>query len=161
MDIYARPLTRDAFAPFGDVLEITDTPDKLINGGRCQRFHNQATPDCLDHETGISLFNSKACSLPYEVTLLERHPLGSQAFIPMTPAGFLIIVAEDRSGIPATPCAFLSAPYQSINFHRNIWHGTLMPLATPGIFAVIDYIGTQPNLEEHIFDTPYRIIVPD
>lgn len=158
IDILAQPLSRDVFAPFGDVLEATGTPDTVINAGRCGRFHDLAKVDCLEHRMGISIFDSETCTLPYSLHLMERHPLGSQAFIPMTPAGFLVIVAEDAEGTPSQPQAFLSTPYQSINIHRNVWHSPLVPLAAPGIFAVVDYVGTEPNLEEYTFPQPYRVV---
>ena len=70
---------------------------------------------------------------------------------------FLITVARDNAGAPDQPRAFLSRPGQAINFHRNIWHGVLTPLHAPGLFAVIDRIGKDSNLEEYTFDTPYSI----
>jgi ureidoglycolate lyase len=90
--------------------------------------------------------------------MMERHPLGSQAFIPMTYSAFLIIVAQDSNNTPADPIAFLSEPGQAINFHRNIWHGVLTPLQGPGLFAVIDRIGPEENLEEVFFETPYWVV---
>lgn len=161
IDILAQPLTRDAFAPFGDVLETTDTPDKLINGGRCKRFHDQANIDCADHEVGMSIFDSKVCTLPYTLDLMERHPLGSQAFIPMNAGIFLVIVAEDAGGVPVNLRAFYTTPFQSINIHRNIWHGPLAPLTPLAKYIVVDYVGTKPNLEEYSFDSPYRMIAPE
>ena len=91
--------------------------------------------------------------------MMERHPEGSQAFIPMSMNRFLIIVAPDKNNRPGRPLAFLSDPGQAINFHRNIWHGVLTPLETPGLFAVVDRIGSGENLEEIFFDIPY-IVVP-
>ncbi|MEM1130755.1 MAG: ureidoglycolate lyase, partial [Pseudomonadota bacterium] len=91
---------------------------------------------------------------------VERHPDGSQAFLPMSQAGFLITVAPDAPNGPGRPRAFLSAPGQGINFRRGIWHGVLTPLAEPGLFAVIDRIGDTPNLQEHWFDHPYRVYDP-
>ena len=161
MDILATPLIRAAFAPFGDVLETTEIPDKIINDGRCKRFHDQANIDCADHKIGMSIFDSEVCALPYRLDLMERHPLGSQAFIPMNAGVFLVIVAEDSGGVPAKPQAFYTAPFQGINFHRNIWHGPLAPLSPKAIYMVVDYVGTEPNLEEYTFETPYRIITSD
>ena len=62
-------------------------------------------------------------------------------------------------GSPGRPLAFLSDPGQAINFHRNIWHGVLTPLEDPGLFVVVDRIGSGENLEEIFFDIPY-IVVP-
>jgi hypothetical protein len=82
-EITIAPLTAEAFAPFGEVLEATGTPDKIINQGLCGRFHDVATLDIMDGRPGISLFKSEARSLPYQIDMVERHPLGSQAFLPM------------------------------------------------------------------------------
>ena len=155
--IKAVPLTADGFAPFGDVLDCSGAPDKMINAGLCGRFHDRAKIDVSDGHTGISIFNAVPRSLPYELTLLERHPEGSQAFIPMTSHGFLIITAEDDNGRPGRIHAFLSAPGQAINFHRGTWHGVLTPLHEPGLFAVVDRIGDGANLEEVVLDTPVLI----
>jgi ureidoglycolate lyase len=154
-----QPLRHDAFAPFGDVLEIGDTPDMVINQGLCGRFHDLAKIDIVGDgaRTGISLFNAQSRALPYTLDMMERHPLGSQAFIPMNAHPFLTIVAPDVNGKPGTPIAFKTKRGQGVNYHRNIWHGVLAPLSEPGLFAVIDRIGNGNNLEEHWFETPYLI----
>jgi len=155
--IRTEPLTAAGFAPFGDVIALRDTPDKIINQGKCGRHHDLAQLDFDGGRAGISLFNAEPRALPYTLDMVERHPLGAQSFLPLHPAPFLVIVAEDARGQPAAPRAFVTAPYQGINFHRNTWHGVLTPLAAPGLFAVIDRIGDGENLQEHWFDTPWRI----
>ncbi len=156
--ITASALTQDAFAPFGDVLDVTGAPDKLINQGLCGRFHDRARLDFgPDGRAGISLFDAEPRALPYLLAMVERHPDGSQAFIPMHEQAFLVIVAQDSGGMPGQPLAFVTNGAQAINVHRNIWHGVLTPLSHPGRFAVIDRIGTSPNLEEHWFETPWEV----
>ena len=151
--VQTEPLTAAAFAPFGDVLDATG-PFKLINQGQCRRHHNRARLDFTTAQPGISIFQAEARTFPYKLTLIERHPMGSQAFIPMTQHPFLITVATD----PRTkPRAFLTNGMQGINLHRNIWHGVLTPLTAPGLFAVIDRIADDPNLEEHHYPTPWII----
>lgn len=157
--IVPQPLTADAFAAFGDVLDCAGAPDVMINQGMCGRFHDRATLDFADGRAAISLFNATPRAFPYTLDMMERHPLGSQAFIPMSEHPFLVIAAENNGNAPATPRAFLTAPGQAINFHRNIWHGVLTPLHAPGLFAVIDRIGDGNNLQEHWFDEPY-IVAP-
>ena len=156
--LVARPLTSEAFAPFGDVLEARGDPDRIINRGRCGRFHDRA---CLDFGTdgraGISVFLGDTVAWPMEIALVERHPEGSQAFVSMSGHPFLVVVAPDESGAPGTPCAFIAAPGQGVNFHRGTWHGVLTPLHEPGLFAVVDRIGNGPNLEEHWFEAPYLV----
>ncbi len=152
------PLTGEAFAPFGDVLDASGTPDKIINQGLCGRFHDRAEMDFgPGGRAGLSIFKAVPRALPYRFDLLERHPDGSQAFIPMSLDAFLVIVAPDQAGKPGLPRAFLSAPGQGVNLHRGIWHGVLTPLSEPGLFAVIDRIGTTANIEECRVETPYVV----
>lgn len=153
------PLTAEAFAPFGDVLDATGT-FRLINAGLCQRHHDRArldfAPEVSDqNRAGISVFKAEARALPYVFDLIERHPEGSQAFIPMTADPFLVIVA---TGPDAAPQAFLTNGAQGINLHRGTWHGVLTPLAAPGLFAVVDRIGPSPNLEEFRYPEPWTVI---
>jgi ureidoglycolate lyase len=155
--IQAEPLTAHAFAPYGDVLEASGTPDKMINQGLCGRFHDRATLDFGDARAGISIFHAQVRSFPYTLDLVERHPEGSQAFLPMTEHPFLVIVTTAPD---ATPRAFITNGAQGINLHRGIWHGVLTPLHTPGLFAVVDSIGTTPNLEEHPFELPWIVTNP-
>ncbi|SDI94880.1 ureidoglycolate lyase [Alloyangia pacifica] len=155
--IDAAPLTAGAFAPYGEVLEAEGAPDRIINQGLCGRFHDLATLDVLDGRAGISLFKAEPRSLPLRLEMVERHPQGSQAFVPMSHDPFLVVVAPDEGGRPGTPRAFLTRAGQGINFHRGTWHGVLTPLYAPGLFAVIDRIGAGPNLEEHWFEEPYLV----
>jgi len=153
----AAPLTAQGFQPFGDVIDTQRTPDKIINQGMCDRYTDLAQLDFSDGRPGISLFDAKARHLPYTVDLLERHPDGSQAFIPITQTRFLVIVAPDAGGVPGAAQAFLTAPGQGVNLHRGVWHGVLAPFEAPVLFAVIDRIGTGPNLQEHPLQTPYIV----
>ncbi|MGR3526335.1 MAG: ureidoglycolate lyase [Paracoccaceae bacterium] len=156
--ITARPLTAQDFAPYGDVLEAEGQADKMINQGFCGRWHDRAQLDFgLEGRAGISIFKAEPRSLPYTLDLLERHPDGSQAFIPMSMTDWLVIVAEDDAGQPGRITAFIAAPGQGVNLHRGTWHGVLTPLHAPGLFAVIDRIGATPNLQEFPLEVP-RII---
>ncbi len=160
--IRTEPLTPAAFAEFGDVLDAAGEPDRLINQGLCGRFHDRARLDFgHDGRAGISIFKARARTLPYRLDMVERHPDGSQAFLPMTPEPFLVIVAPDEGGSPGRPRAFLTAPGQGINLLRNIWHGVLTPLHAPGLFAVVDRIGDGPNLEEFRYAPPWCVIGDD
>lgn len=156
----AAPLTAAAFAPFGDVLEADGSPDRIINAGFCGRYHDRARLDFGDGRAGLSLFEAIPRRLPYALDLLERHPDGSQAFIPMTRAAFLVTVAPDDGGVPGRPLAFLTAPGQGINLHRGTWHGVLTPLTVPGLFAVVDRVGPGTNLEEHALSPPWQVVAP-
>lgn len=155
--IRIQPISAGAFAPFGELIDVSGDPDKLINQGMCGRYHDRASLDFVAGRAGISLFNAIPRELPYALDLMERHPDGSQAFIPMSEHPFLVIVAPDEGGKPGTPLAFETKPGQAINFHRGTWHGVLTPLHAPGLFAVVDRIGEGANLEEYPFDQPYTV----
>ena len=156
--IRTEPLTPAAFAPFGDVLDAEGPPDRLINQGFCGRYHDRARLDFgTDARAGLSIFKAVPRTFPYRLDMVERHPDGSQAFIPMTADPFLVIVAPDLGGTPGLPRAFVTTGAQAINLHRGTWHGVLTPLAEPGLFAVVDRIGATPNLQEHWFAEPYTI----
>ncbi len=151
-----QPLTPAAFASFGDVLDATGD-FRPINAGLCARHHDRARLDFGDGRAGISIFNAKPRALPYRFTLVERHPQGSQAFLPMTQHPFLVIVAPDEGDRPGPPRAFLTDGAQGINLHRGTWHGVLTPLRAPGLFAVVDRIGAGANLQEWHYPEPWTV----
>lgn len=150
-------LTPEAFAPYGDLIQLRDSPDAVINAGMCARHHDLARLDFADGRAGISVFDAKARVFPHLVDLVERHPLGSQAFLPMTANRFLVVVADDENGEPVDPKAFVTAPGQGVNYMRGVWHGVLTPLDGAGRFVVVDRVGEGVNLEEHRFEEPYLV----
>ena len=151
--IHPEPLIAAAFAAFGDVLDASGD-HRLINDGMCRRYHDRARLDVSDARVGISIFQATPRSLPYSFDLIERHPDGSQAFLPMTEHPFLVVVATSPE---APPRAFLTNGAQGINLHRGTWHGVLTPLHAPGLFAVVDRIGQTANLEEHRFAEAWTV----
>ncbi len=151
-------LTKEAFAPYGDLLDCSGDPDRIINQGLCGRYHDRAALDFADGRAGVSLFRAEPRTLPLRLEMVERHPQGSQCFVPMSMYPFLVIVAPDAGGVPGRPLAFRTEAGQAINFHRGTWHGVLSPLHPPGLFAVVDRIGEGANLQEHWFDTPYEVV---
>jgi len=155
--ITALPLSAEAFAPYGDVIEVAGAPDKIINQGLCGRHHDLAKLDFGSGRAGISLFDAKPRSLPLVVDMVERHPEGSQAFVPLNGVPMLVVVADDDAGRPTGLKAFVSGPGQAINLYRGTWHGVLTPLDKAGQYAVVDRIGDGSNLEEHWFPDPWTV----
>jgi ureidoglycolate lyase len=158
--IRARELTRAAFAPFGDVIEVDAAlASHPINGGTTQRFHDLGTASVSGSNARVALSMARASpfSLPLTLKMVERHPLGSQAFIPVRPTTFLVVVAPDEDGRPGAPQAFLAAPGQGINYHAGTWHGVLTALDEATDFLIVDRIGDEPNCDIHHFPEPYRI----
>ena len=155
----AEPLTAAAFAPYGDVIE-TAGDSFPINGGMCDRFHDRARIEVTGEgaRIGISLGSSRPYALPLSVALLERHPLGSQAFLPMSEDPFIVVVAPDEGGVPGRPRAFLTDGTQGVNYLRGAWHGILTPLGRTTRFVIVDRIGPGKNLEEHHLETDWVVV---
>ncbi len=159
--VVIEPLTREAYAPFGQVIEIDGAHHYPINGGMTERYHDLAKVELggVHARPLVSIARGKPYALPLTLRMVERHPLGSQAFYPLSPRPFLSIVAPDEGGKPGRPRAFLTAPGQGINMAMNIWHGVLTPLGSDDAdFLMIDRGGDGNNLEEYFFDEPWLIV---
>jgi ureidoglycolate lyase len=156
-------LTAAAFAPFGDVIEIEGRVSRWINHGTCERFDDLAQVDVAG-EGGrplISLFRATPRSLPLQLQSLERHPLSSQAFYPLQPQPFLIVVAEPGRGPVARRIrAYVSSGRQGVNFRRNTWHHELLALHQTSLFLVIDRGGPGENCEQLPIEDAVSIAAP-
>ena len=157
-----QPIDADRFRPFGDVFDADGEPDMIINDGRCGRHHDKVrldfgTDQASGGRAGISLFRTRAVEIPYALTVMERHPLGAQAFIPMSEDPFIVVVAEDDGGKPGTLHAFKTAPRQGVSYLPNTWHAPLIALRDDAVFAVVDRIGTGNNLQEFTYDRPVMV----
>lgn len=159
----ARPLTREAFAPFGDVLDTDWQNHYPINAGKCERYHDLARAEATgtDARVILSIFRGTPYAFPLTLSMMERHPFGSQAFMPLSPRPFLVVVAHDENGVPGEPHAFVTAPAQGVNYKRNLWHAVLTPIGAPQDFLVVDRVGAEKNLEEHHFAEPWTIHLPE
>lgn len=157
--IHTEPLTRDAFMPFGQVIEADGAQHYPINAGNCERYHDLANIELRGPAARpvISLMHARGFSLPLTLTMVERHPLGSQAFYPLSTNPLLVVVAPDIAGHPGTPRAFLTRPGQGVNIAINTWHGVLTPIGPEADFLCVDRAGDGSNLEEHHFAVPWQI----
>lgn len=162
INIQAEPLTTDAFKAFGDVIEIEGAQHFPINQGTVERHHDLGAVDIGGTE-GRPLISIVTCNewftLPYKLPLLERHPLGSQAFIPMDKTPMVIAVAEaGESPQPQQIKAFISNGSQGINYHRNVWHMPMLFLDKNQRMVVVDRGGKGNNCDEFPFPE-YQIII--
>ncbi len=150
MLLQAEPLTPEAFAPFGDVIQAEGHAPRLINEGTCERFDDLAPVDVLaaGGRPLISIFKATPRALPFEVKVMERHPLSSQAFYPLDGVPFLVVVAESRSAGPGRIRAFRAAGNQGVSYRRNTWHHALLALGQTSRFLVVDRGGSGENCEE-------------
>jgi ureidoglycolate lyase len=143
------PLERAAFAPFGEVIAPDERlPHYDINAGTAHRYHALATAEALGAgaRTVLSRLRAEPRALPFEVAMLERHPHGSQAFVPLDPGiRFVVVVSESPE---AAPRAFLAERGAGVNYRRGTWHHPLIVLDRPGDFLVVDRDGPGDNCEE-------------
>ena len=161
--LHPQPLTAAAFSVFGDVIETEDRPSYPINAGQVDRYDDLARMDTLENggRPGISIFVARPCGLPLQILQLERHPLSSQAFIPLSGVPFLIVAAPPGSDQPREQDirAFVTNGRQGINYHRGTWHHGLLALAEVSRFAVIDRLGSRPNCDVHDFSPDDAVTV--
>ncbi len=154
-DLWPTPLTRPAFAAFGDVIEARDGESYAINEGTTERFNDLASVDTGDRggRPLISIFRGKPRVFPFHITMMERHPLASQAFVPLHRQPYLVVVAATTSSPGVDDLhAFLASGGQGVNYRRGIWHHPLLCVDRESDFLVIDRGGQGENLEETWFD---------
>ena len=144
-----QPLTRAAFRPFGDVIDMDGAAPYTINQGFTERFNDLAFVDVAPEggSTNVSLFLGQPRPAPIAIRLMERHPLGSQIFIPLQDRPWLVLVAADVHDL-ASYRAFTATGRQGVNYARNVWHHPLLVLDPDSRFAIIDRKGPGTNLEE-------------
>lgn len=160
-EIIAEPLTREAFAPFGEVID-TDGADAFpINQGRTERFNALAAVELLgEGAQGIlSIFRGQPLE-PLEITLMERHPLGSQAFVPMNNGAFLAVVAPPGEFDESAVRVFLAEGWQGLNYRAGTWHAPLLPMAADSDYLVVDRQGTGKNCDEITLARPITPLLP-
>ena len=141
-------LTADAFAPFGDVIEASERAEVMpINYGWTTRFHALADVAVGDGHAIISILRSRPLT-PLVLKVFERHPLGSQAFMPLSGRPFLVAVAPRGDFDPAAVRIFRAEAGQGVNYGRGTWHHFLLALEAESDFLVVDREGAGENLEE-------------
>ena len=146
------PLSRQAFASFGEVLMLDDAKHYPINEGTTERFHALAGVDATEQggQPAISLFRGQPRPLPLSITVMERHPLGSQAFVPLTqsPEDEYLVVAPAGEFRASGLRAFLARGFQGVSYARGVWHHPLIALHRVSDFIVVDRIGSGNNCDE-------------
>ncbi|MBW8812741.1 MAG: ureidoglycolate lyase [Caulobacterales bacterium] len=143
-----QPLTADAFAPFGEVIEASERAEVIpINYGWTTRFHDLADVEVGEGRAIISLFRSTPLT-PLVLKIFERHPLGSQAFMPLQGRPYLVAVAPRGDFDPAAVRLFQAAPHQGVNYARGVWHHFLLAQEAESDFLVVDREGPGDNLDE-------------
>jgi ureidoglycolate lyase len=156
-------LTREAFAEFGDVISPEGANHFSINNGTTERYHDLARIDVADThgKPVMSLFRSQPRQFPFQLRVMERHPLGSQAFVPLSTQPYLIVVAPRGEFVAEALHAFLAKPGQGVNYAKGVWHHALIALNEVSDFIVIDRGGPGPDCDETQLARPVTIFEHD
>ena len=156
--LFPIPLEQPAFEAFGTVLDRDLADQFLINQGTAKRFHKMGEVTFYPPKGSVilSIFRGTNRGYPFAIEMMERHPLGSQAFFPLTDVPWLVVVAPDLDGTPnpdSLKC-FYASGHQGVQFHCNVWHHPLLILAETQDFFIVDRDGDGNNLEEYKFEQP-------
>jgi ureidoglycolate lyase len=144
-------LTPEAFAPYGDVIQIGGSQHYTINNGYAERYHDLAAVDVMEQggRPLISIFHATPRALPVRIQVMERHPMSSQAFFPLSTIPFLVVVAAPGDDLSAESLrAFITDGRQGINYRRGVWHHALLALETACDFLVVDRGGPGKDCDE-------------
>lgn len=151
----AEPLTKERFAIYGDVVETARESSDGMNEARFERFDDLCHVDLInDGQIAVSIARCRTpTSLPLRLEMIERHPLGSQAFIPLSPCKMVVVVAPPGESVDAGELrAFVSNGRQGINYRRGTWHMPLISLQEGQEYLIIDRGGNEPNCDQHTLD---------
>ncbi len=155
------PLTRERFAPYGDVVDASHVDGRAMNDARFQRLDDLCRIDVGDGRIAVSIAESRvATALPYAVEVVERHPLGSQAFVPLTPCRMIVVVAPPGETVDADALvAFETNGAQGINYLRGTWHMPLIAFDAGQRYLIIERAADDaPNVEECVLDEPVMLV---
>ena len=162
LSLRPEPLTRSAFAAFGDVIEASRAFD-VINRGTTQQYRELTEVDVSADggKTQVSLYRVVPYDLPLVIRLLERHPLSSQLFMPLNAAPFLVVVAPPGERVDrASIRAFVTNGAQGVNYRRGTWHHPVIALNAPGELLVVDRMGPGINCDELFFEGDRILLQP-
>ncbi len=157
------PLGAERFAPYGDVIATQGSRTEPMNEARFARYSGLATVDVDSAgDVAISIVESRTpTSLPYAFDMVERHPRGSQAFVPLAGFAFVIVVGPPGESVEADDLeAFISNGRQGVQYHRGTWHMPLIALEEGQRFLVIERAPQDDNCEERVFDEPLIVAAP-
>jgi len=155
-----KKLSAESFTKFGDVIEVNEQVENFsINDGNTQRYHDLAKVDVTNKNgrTLINIFRSRPLQKPIILKSMERHPLSSQAFIPMSHEPYLVVVAPAGSFAEAAIEIFIATSKQGVNYHAGTWHHYCLALNRTSDFLVIDRGGEGDNCETVELASPIQV----
>ncbi len=143
-----KPITQKKFSKFGDMITTNNIKPTEINNGYAKRFDGIANLNTSKNggETTISIFSALKRSFPMKIEMMEKHPLGSQAFIPMKDTTFLVFVAPQDNKLNLNKIeSFVVPPGIGVNYNPGTWHFPLISTENMN-FLVVDRKGSGDNL---------------
>ena len=155
INVVPKELTEENFAAYGDVISVSESAEHFeINDGHTMRYHNLANVDVEEKEgkTFLSIFRSNPLAFPLPVEMMERHPLGSQAFIPMGNEPYVVVVAPAGELDTSKIEVFLASSEQGVNYHKGTWHHFCLALNEKSDFLVVDRGGKGDNCDVEKLD---------
>lgn len=155
------PLTAERFAPYGDVIGTSPERNNAMNAERFERFDDLCGIEMAnDGRVAVSIARCRvATSLPYRIDMVERHPLGSQAFVPLSSCRMLVVVAPPGESVAAGDLrAFVTNGRQGINYRLGTWHMPLIAFEAGQQFLIIDRGGDEPNCETHDLEEAINLV---
>ena len=154
------PITPERFAPFGDVIHASKASKRKMNEARFERFADLATVDVEQGRGSISIARCRAPTImPYRFDMVERHPLGSQAFIPLSRFSFFVVVAPAAESVePEDLRAFVTNGTQGVNYRKGVWHMPMIAMDEGQEFLIVDRGAGDGNYEEHYFSDPVTLL---
>lgn len=160
LTLSALPITPERFAPYGDVIQTSTESKAAMNDAHFDRFSDLAAIDAHGRHASISIARCKVpASLPYRFDLVERHPLGTQAFIPLSHFTFFVVVAAAAESVePEDLRAFVTNGSQGVNYHKGVWHMPMIALEDGQEFLIVDRGTDGENCDEHCFSDPVILL---
>jgi ureidoglycolate lyase len=162
ISLQPEPLTKERFAPYGDVVETSLDRSDAMNEARFERFNDLCDVDLGGGSVSISVARCRTpTTLPLRIDVVERHPLGSQAFVPLSPCRMVVVVAPPGEGVDAADLrAFVTSGRQGVNYHRGTWHMPLIAFDAGQEFLVVDRGGEEANCEQQDLDDAVILEAP-
>jgi ureidoglycolate lyase len=158
------PITSERFAPYGDVIHASQATKTTMNDARFERFNDLGAIDvgAAGGRAAVSIARCKTpATFPYRVDMVERHPHGSQAFIPLTPFSFVVVVAPAGEAVNAEDLrAFVTNGTQGVNYHKGVWHMPMIAMEAGQEFLIVDRAPREDNCEEFVLGNPLMLEAP-
>lgn len=157
MELIPQPLTKEAFAPFGDVIDVPDSPGRTYYEDALGNLRPTA------HASLSVSLKAETPDRPLRSDYLERHEFSSQTFVPLDVERWLIVVAPHAAAGGPDPSgmkAFIATGKQGVTYRPDTWHHGLTVLDRPGRFAVFMWRDGGKGDEEFVPVPPFTIRIP-